>query len=443
MISRKCRRSSSASLAISLVVGLTALLSVACGGGGEESIPDLTEEARSRPDAPIVVAAGAPIVIGISAPLTGPDADAGQEDRDAILTAIKRWKAANGPLLQGHEIAVRVEDDGCTDADITVQAAERLLRQPGLVGVMGPNCSTGAFASIPLYRQGGIVTISGSATRTDLTEGRPSQGRFFFRTAYRNDLEGLLIALATAETFDNISLVDDGESYGQDLADFAARLLDENGISVARETVERGAVEYTDLAEKITRDNPDVVAFAGFNPEAALFYEQLRDAGYEGPFGAGDAAASIPNFVELVGEEAEGVVFAGCSLELPEDFRADFEEIHGGEPGASAFVAQYADAATVLLDAIAATAEAQPDGSLSIDPEELRDSVAAADLPDGLSGPVAFDADGDRVPAPGDELEQVVADAAAAEDAAVFQKLGLVPCFVQDGQLVNSPAGQS
>jgi len=94
-----------------------------------------------------------------------------------------------------------------------------------------------------------------------------------------------------------------------------------------------------------------------------------------------------------------------------------------------------------LLNALAMTAEAQQDGSLSIDPQKLRDAVASTDLPDGLSGPIAFDADGDRVPTKGDELEQVVAEAAAAEDASLFQRLGLVPCFVQGGRLVNAPAG--
>jgi acyl-CoA reductase-like NAD-dependent aldehyde dehydrogenase len=39
-------------------------------------------------------------------------------------------------------------------------------------------------------------------------------------------------------------------------------------------------------------------------------------------------------------EEAEGVVFVGCAPTLPQEFLAEFAEIHGGEPGASAFEAQ-------------------------------------------------------------------------------------------------------
>jgi branched-chain amino acid transport system substrate-binding protein len=427
-------------LALWLTVPLTAFVAVACGGDDKPD-EESAGEPRSNASEPIIVAADAPIVIGASLPVTGPDSSAGREDRAAIATAFERWREANGDQISGHDIEIRVEDDGCTEADVTALAAEQLLRQPGLVGVIGPNCSAGAAAAIPIYAGAGIVAISGSATSSDLTENqRP--GGYFFRTVYRNDLEGLLIALATAGDIGNMLVVDDGEAYGQDLADSASRLLEENGVSVERETIERGAVDYSDLAADIAGRNPDFVGFAGFNPEAALFYRQLRDAGYDGPFGAGDAAASVSDFVEPVGAEAaEGVVFAGCALTLPEDFLSDFENIHGVRPSASAFVAQYADAVTVLLGAIAETAESQDDGSLSIDPAALRDAVAASHLSDGLSGSVAFDANGDRVSAPGDNLEQLVSEAAEARNVAVFPQLGLVPCQVRDGRLVNVTAG--
>jgi branched-chain amino acid transport system substrate-binding protein len=382
----------------------------------------------------------------VSEPLTGPDEDGGLEDRDAVITAVERWKSANGVQIEGHDIVVRAEDDGCTEADIAVQAAERLLRQPGLVGVIGPGCSAGAAAAIPVYAKAGIVAISGSATSTGLTEEQP-EGGLFFRTAYRNDLEGLLIAVALTEPDDpalnRVLLVDDGETYGQDLADTATKLLEESGVPVVRESIERGAVDYSEIAAEIANDNPDIVGFAGFNPEAALFYEQLRDAGYEGEFGATDAAASVENFIQPVGaDKAEGVAFVGCALELPDDFLDDFSAVHGEEPAASAFVAQAADAATILLDAVAQVAQAEDGGSLAIDPGELRDAVAGAHLADGLSGSVAFDSDGDRVPAPGDELEAVVAEAVAAQNGAIFPTLGLVPCVVHNGRLVNSIPGQ-
>jgi len=414
-----------------------ALLMGACSGN-EEKKPEAAATVTRDPQTPIVIPAGKPIVVGVSAPLTGPDAAAGSEDSDAAIVGVDRWKTANGSQIKGHAIKVQVEDDGCTEAEITVQAAERLLQQEGLVGIIGPDCSAGAEASIPVYEAAGIVSISGSATASALAASQP-EGHFFFRTAYRNDLEGTLAGLFTSSELKarKVYLIDDGEAYGQDLADAAQTAMEGHGVTVTRDSVTRGTVNFSELAAKIAGESADFVGFAGFNPEAALLYRQLRDAGYKGLFGAGDAAWGPP-FIEPVGAEAaEGVVFAGCSLPLPEDFVADFRNLHGHPPQDSAFVAQYADAVTILLNAVAQVAVEEADGSLTIDPAALRDAVRATRLEDGISGSVAFDENGDRVPPGVGDLSGFVDKAIEAGDINVFLELGLVPCQVQDGKLVN------
>ena len=420
------------------LIAVLALVATACGGK-EEAADDLADVSlRPNAQTPIAVPAGEPIVVGISAPLTGPDEAEGIEDRDAVIAGVERWKEQNGQQIKGHDIEIRAEDDGCTEADITAQAAERLLRSQGLVGVIGPACSAGAQAAIPVYAQAGIVAISASATQSALATNQP-EGRFFFRTAYRNDLEGILVGLfaSVALQAEKAYLIDDGELYGTDLADAAQRALRDNDVTVTRESVRRGMVDFSQLAAKIVVENPDLVGFAGFNPEAALLYRQLRDAGYTGIFGSVDAAASVPSFVEPVGAAAEGVVFAGCSLTLPPDFVAQFEDVHGGRAEASAFVAQDADAVTILLNAVAQVAVEQADGSLTIDPAALRDAVGATSLEGGLSGSFTFDENGDRIPRKGDVLSQVVDEALSSGDIDIFADLGLVPCQVQDGKLVN------
>ncbi len=388
-----------------------------------DSLPD--QPPRSDAASNIVVAAGQPVVLGVSESLTGSEAAAGAEDRDAVVASVLRWKAAHGEQLKGHDIEVRAEDDGCTESEITKKAAERLLRAPGLVGVLGLGCSAGAKEAIPLYANAGIVTISGSATQSDLASGQPAGG-FFFRTSYRSELQGMIGGQFVAETLKakTAYMIDDGESYGQDLIDGARRVMESSGVAVTRETIQRGSVDFNALAKKIAQANPDFVGFGGFNPEAVLLYRQLRDAGYSGPFGAGDAAASVLTFVEPVGAEAaEGVYFVGCPLTLPDDFVSDFKKVHGSAPEASAFTAQYADAATVLLDAVSGVAE-EADGSLVIDPTALRDAVRQTRLVDGVSGHLSFDGNGDRIGEGGDLAEQA-------------RDLGLAACWVQGGKLVN------
>ncbi|MFQ6020330.1 MAG: branched-chain amino acid ABC transporter substrate-binding protein, partial [Dehalococcoidia bacterium] len=269
----------------------------------------------------------------------------------------------------------------------------------------------------PEYAEAGIVMISGSATRTDLTLNQP-EPRFFFRTAFSNANEGALQARYVIARLDGIEVyvIDDSEAFGEDLANAAQEALEARGRSVTRESVQRGAVDFSELAGRIAADNPDAVIFEGFNPEGALLYRQLRDAGYGGPFIGSDGTVSVSDFIEPLGELATGAVFAGCSSPLPENLLADYVDITGHEPTV-AFTAQYIDAATILLDAVAEVAVEQADGSLMIDPLDLRDAVSTPKLLAGVSGAIAFDENGDRVGRGAD--------------------VGLVMCEVKDGEFAN------
>ena len=268
-----------ASLFLLVVV---ALVVAACGG--DDDVALTLETVDRSPDTPIVIPAGEPLIIGVSTALTGSAGARGAEYRDAAVLAVERWKAANGPQLLGHDIQVHSEDDGCTAAGETGTAARRLMQRPGLVGVIGPQCSSGALTVISAYAAAGVVAISGSATRTDLTLDQPSEG-FFFRTAYRNDLEGALIATFLTDNLQakSVYLVDDNELYGQDLANNAQRVAEQGGVAVKRASVNQGAVDFSGLVRRIAAENPDFVGFAGFNPEAALFSASFATRATRGP----------------------------------------------------------------------------------------------------------------------------------------------------------------
>ena len=104
-----------------------------------------------------------------------------------------------------------------------------------------------------------------------------------------------------------------------------------------------------------------------------------------------------------------------------------------GRPTAS-FVAHYADATTILLDAVAAVAQVRGT-ELVISPVALREAIAARTLADGLSGTVAFDAAGDRagtIPPLDPEAEP---DPEGGALAVIADSFGLVPCFVENGTI--------
>ena len=69
-------------------------------------------------------------------------------------------------------------------------------------------------------------------------------------------------------------------------------------------------------------------------------------------------------------------------------------------------------------------------------PQELRDEVRRS-ATNGISGSFGFDENGDRLPSGVTSLEDFVDEAVANQDVSAYVNLGLVPCQVQSGQLVN------
>ncbi len=404
------------------VVVVVVVALVATSGGDDEEVA--IEEIERGPDKPIEIDPGEPIIIGASAPVTGPTETLGFETVDGIAVGVELWKRANGDTIGGHEIKIHAEDDGCFRPDIAKRAAGHLLYGrdehrplPGLVGIIGPMCSDAASRVIPVYARAGIVMVSGTATRSDLTTGQTAP-EFFFRTAFSNSQEAALQARYVIEELgaDTAYVIDDSEAYGTDLANSLRAGLRGGGVEVTSDSINvEEDVDFSELVGRIVADSPDVVVFSGFNPEGALFYRQLRDAGYTGTFLSGDGVAVVADFIEPLGELSEGAVFAGCSLTLPEEFLSSYVEIVGRAP-TTAFPAQVADAVTVLLDAVTEVAKEQADGSLVIQPLELQAAVAATEL-QGISGTVAFDENGDRV----------------GEGAEV----GVQMCRVEGGEFVN------
>ena len=423
----RCAAAAASALLLGVLIG-------ACGG--DDDAGDASVDFARGPDVAIEIGVDEPLVIGVSLALTGPIGRHGSEYRDAVILGVDLWKEANGDRIAGHEIEVRAEDDGCSEPGVAAVAAQRFVQTRGLVGIIGPMCSGGSQVAMPILADAGIVAISGSATRTDLTTTQAPDG-FFFRTAYRNDLEGAVIGDLVINTLAirRWYLIDDSSAFGVDLADAAQAFTDAAGVTTVRERIARGDVDFGDLARRIAADTPDIVGFTGPNPEAALLLRQIRDAGYEGLFVGGDAAASQRLFVSPIGASAEGTLFSGCYYPLEPEVAERFVERYDYYPSET-FVSQYVDAVTILLDAVSAVAEEQPGGSLSVSPSALRDAVRTSYHGDAMTGSIAFDDHGDRVPMPGDVLEDVVAAGFADADADILVVLGLIMCQVQDGELV-------
>lgn len=376
----------------SLVAAL-ALLVAACSGDGSEGPqpppPQRTEDgAAARGD--IVIPPGRAIEIGVSVPLTGEQAALGADIADAADLAI----GAFGRPIGGHAIAAVRRDDGCADAEMAVAAARAFIEAAAVAGVIGPLCTTGAQAANDEYAEAGVVHISPSVTRSELSEvGDP----YFFRVVWRDDAQALVQARFARGSLSATTavVIDDGEPYGTGLAgEFADAFAEAGGRVLSRERIDRGTTDFSSIVRQVVSAAPDIVVYEGLNPEAALLVRALRGERFTGAFMAPDGVLNVRDFVLTTGDAAEGAILSGGAIP-DEAFVVRFGEKYGRIP-ATPFVLQAHDAVTVLLEAIDDVARVESDGSLRIVRAELAAALRANTQSGLLTGDIAFDERGDR-----------------------------------------------
>lgn len=356
---------------------------------GQRAISSDPTSTSVPPPAPsISIPAGQPITIGVSVALSGDQVGLGTDIADAADLAAADF----GGALKSHPIVIKRVDDGCTDAEKAVAVADELISDRTLVGVIGPMCTTGSQAASDEYEQAGIVHISPSATRVDLSEKGEA---YFFRTTWRDDVQARLQASHASGALQakTAILIDDGDPYGKGLADaFAARFSEYGGQVLVRERIARGDVDFTPLAREIMSAAPDLVVFEGLNPEGALIARALREGTFTGAFMAPDGVLNIRDFLQAAGPSAEGAILTGGPT--PDDaFNARFNERFQRLPS-TPFVLQSHDAVTLLLRAIDGVARDDA-GTLTIERAALLSQLRETPF-DGLTGQISFDERGDR-----------------------------------------------
>lgn len=371
-----------------LIASISCVLLAACGSPDAETRAP-TPTAQPTVDLVTSIGANQPIVIGVSAALSGDQASSGADIADAVELAVADY----GGTVAGHPVSVLRLDDGCTDPEMAVAVARSFINERGLAGVVGPMCTTGAQAANSIYEAAALPHVSPTTTRAEISGQDES---FFFRTAWRDDVQSLMQARYAREALlaDSAFVIDDGDPYGRNLADsFVEQFEDAGGRVLLRERIKRGDTDFSALVRQVLSAAPSVVVYEGFSPEGPLIIKALRDGGYTGTFIGPDGLLNARDFLPTAGPQGEGAVITGGAMPA-EDLLLRFTEKFGRPPSTS-FVLQAHDAATALLRAIDVVVAADADGAVRVDRARLAEAVRAQEF-DGLTGPIAFDERGDR-----------------------------------------------
>lgn len=325
-----------------------------------------------------------PVKIGMGTMLTGDYAGMGIDMMHGAEMAVKE----KGRVL-GHPVILQTEDDGCAGPP-SVVIAEKLCNDPLVAGVVGYMCSGGSKPASDIHNKYKVVMVSPSSTALELTSRKIP---IFFRTCWNDRIQAQRAAdFAASRGWKRVAVLHDKSDYGQSLAEgFALHLKTRGGEVLAVEGITRGDKDFSPVLTKIKPLRPQLIYFGGMSAEGVLLVRQMRRVGIKAEFMSDDGCFIEKDFIQAGGRATTGC-FVTYAQEPDSAWVAHFESIYGPR---QTFSPQAYDAATILLMAVEAAAEKQPDDSLLIDKERLRNALAATDH-EGITGKIVFDPHGDR-----------------------------------------------
>jgi branched-chain amino acid transport system substrate-binding protein len=349
------------------------------------------------------VAAGEPLTIASALSITGDTAFLGNDSNFGIQVA----QDERGKVL-GRDVEVIKEDAGCGDAATGQTAAQSILGNPAILGVIGTTCSRTAVTAMQVLGPAHVVMVSPSNTAPGLTNPDHEQygGEFFFRTAYNDKVQGAAVAKYACEVLkvDTAATIHDGSPYAEQLQQvFADQFKSQcSGTVTSQNAMAVGDVEFHSLLTKIAAETPKLIFMPIFDPEGPLIVNQsrdipaLKDTIFFGADGVKDAG-----FVKAAGTVAQsiGMYFSGPDLNFgtryTDDFLPKLLELEGTKQPQAPYHAHAYDAYNILMDAIqSAHVGDGADGTSFFSRDGIREHFAGLKDYDGLTGKLTCGATG-------------------------------------------------
>ncbi|WP_419916301.1 branched-chain amino acid ABC transporter substrate-binding protein [Candidatus Poriferisodalis sp.] len=400
------------------------LLAAACGDDGDSEATDTTTApaATEAPDEPddemmdhlgdgslggVTVDAGGAVQIRSLNAITGDVAFFGLPLERAVILAIEDYGQ-----IHGFDVDLGTTLDDLCSNDGGQAAAQIVVADEDVLGVIGTSCSGAAVAAAPLITDAGMVMISGGNTSPALTSdlaGTPGENYNvgYYRTAHNDLFQGAAVAkFVFGELgFTTAAAIHDGDPYTQGLAQaFADAFEAEGGTITGFSAVNKEDTDMVPVLTEIAAGGPEALFFPIFQPAGDFVADQAPGvSGLENTVLL--AADGLLNTNYLALPQTAGMYFSGPDSRFGEnvnqstgktaqDFLAAYEE-RWGEAPAAPFWAHGYDATTMLLDAIAAASYVDADGNLHVDRQGIRDYLNSIEGFSGLIGTINCDDFGD------------------------------------------------
>ena len=238
--------------------------------------------ARESSAGAATVTCGKTRTIGLAAPFTGPAADIGNQQVRWAKYYVKRWNAQKANKNKQIKVVPGDTQLG-VDTAFAVKVAKSFASNSKLLGVVGPAGSQEVVASTSAYKGGGLGFVSGSATRTTLTDGHTDGNRrgYFFRVVPNDDAQAPVVAnwMTKKLKWKRVYIIDDQETYSQGLANSVGKILSGRGVKVTHDSISQTDSDFSSKIAKIPSNTQGIYIPWQLAPQAQAFGQQLKAAG--------------------------------------------------------------------------------------------------------------------------------------------------------------------
>jgi len=292
---------------------------------------------------------------------SGSSAPLGKPEMDTVKMLVEQINEKGG--IDGKEIKLIAYDDK-SDQNEALLSTRKLIEQDKVTAIIGGTISGNSLAMIPIIEEAKIPYLSLAASKQVVFPSDGASRHWTFKTAQGDDVViPKVLTYLKEQGLTKVAWLNVANPYGTSgLAEFEALAADYGVEAVIKEEFEATVTDAKAMLTRVQRANPQAIIVWGTTQESAIVTKNIREIGMEVPIINSHGIGS-PEFIELAGEAANGVLFPAGRLlvidELPDSdqqketlvqYKKDFEDKY--DYNASTFGGHSWDAAQILFKAL-------------------------------------------------------------------------------------------
>ncbi len=244
-------------------------------------------------------AAAETVHVGVSGPLTGPNAQYGAQWKDAFDLALAEVNPSAARQIR------YIFEDSQSDPRQSVAIAQKFANDPRIVMELGDFSSPASMAASPIYQRAKLVQFGFTNSHPDFTKGGDYMwSNSISQAEEQPGLADFAIAGLGKKRLGVIHLNTDWGVTSKTL--FAAAAKEKGAEVTAAEGFLPGERDFRSTLVRIRDSNPDCIVLIAYYADAATIVRQIRTLGLPQAIVAVSSVYS-PKLLELGGEAVNGV----------------------------------------------------------------------------------------------------------------------------------------